>query len=106
MSSSRPRDLPSLTDLNVACPPLGIAEAASPESVGQRDAAVFPDEAPFDRIAWRDGCEAYHEGFTWQYLRAAHGFAAWAGEPVDLMLAWRKSYCFGYLAAQHAAGAR
>lgn len=39
MSSSRPRDLPETTDPNVAANGVGPVEAASPESLPQRDAA-------------------------------------------------------------------
>lgn len=103
MSSSKPRDLPAITDPSVVPSGAGPAEAALPERTTQRDAALcLPDEAPFDPKAWATGAEDFNDGVQWEMVKAWGDRTATASD----LVGWRKSYCFGYLAAQHAAGVR
>lgn len=102
MSSSKPRDLPAITDPSAVPNGAGSVETASAEPLHQRDAACFPDEAPFDPKVWAMGAQDFVDGVRWEVLKAWSERTATASD----LIAWRKSYCFGYLAAQHAAGVR
>lgn len=67
---------------------------------------VLPDDAPFDRIAWATGAEGYDHGVTWEQLAAMDALLERQEEPQRAMLAWRRSYCEGYLAAMHVKAVR
>ena len=78
MSSSKPRDLPP----------------------------VLPDDAPFDAASYAWGAWAYDDGMSLWVIAQLDCFAAENGRSPDQRLAYRKSVCFGYLAALKVAAER
>lgn len=67
---------------------------------------VLPDDAPFDPIAYATGAEGFDQGVTWAQLAAMDAMLAGQEGPPEVMVAFRKSYCFGFLDAMRVKAVR